>query len=87
MIRVIATLLWVMPAIASEEPYHAPGTMPNWWCHPKCGGRKIEENVVWQSAFDIKLKHVWDHTRNGCFLTCNITNSTLPKRIFNIRYD
>lgn len=54
-------------------------------CALDCGGKDEVTNMQYQTLSASKLKDSWETTKSGCKITCNKTNSTPTRQIFNCK--
>jgi hypothetical protein len=54
-------------------------------CALECGGFDAIVNMQYQDKEDSLLKDRWERTKSGCALTCNSSNSTKTRQVFNCK--
>jgi hypothetical protein len=54
-------------------------------CALECGGIDNVINMQYQTVAESKAKDKWERTIAGCKKTCNATNSTPTRQVFNCK--
>lgn len=66
------------PKLKGEEPW-----VVDHICALECGGIDSPKNMQYQQYTASKLKDLWERTPAGCAKTCNSSNSTPSRQVFN----
>jgi hypothetical protein len=61
------------------------GFIVDHFCALVCGGIDDIKNMQYQTISDSKAKDRWESTSYGCKKTCNKTNSTPTRQVFNCK--
>jgi hypothetical protein len=61
------------------------GYVVDHWCALECGGIDSVSNMVYQTIDAGKAKDKWERSKAGCGYTCNSTNSTATRKVFNCK--
>jgi len=66
-------------------PHGRKGFVVDHICALECGGLDAIVNMQYQDQADSLLKDRWERTKEGCALTCNSSNSTKTRQVFNCK--
>lgn len=66
-------------------PKGRKGYVVDHWCPLFCGGIDDISNMKYQTIQEGKEKDKWEITKEGCKLTCNKSNSTPIRKVFNCK--
>ena len=71
--------------VSQGYPHGRKGYVVDHSCALACGGIDSIKNMQYQTIADSKAKDKWETTPYGCKKTCNKTNSTPTRQVFNCK--
>lgn len=71
--------------VSQGYPKGRTGYIVDHTCALACGGKDIISNMQYQTFAESKTKDKWEFSVIGCKQTCNASNSTPTRQVFNCR--